>query len=98
MPLFNAFLRLTDKLVTSAHFRPEVMRKVRHAREEEVKLLRRADEEETAEERKLAAEKQKKEERERLLRGMNADEQRKFLERERKGELKRGQKRATRKA
>ena len=98
VPLFNMFLRLTDRLVASAHFRPEVMRKIRNAREEEVKHLRRADEEEKAEERKLAAEKQKKEERERLLRGMNADEQRKFLERERKGDLKRGQKKATRKA
>ena len=97
-PLFKLFLRLTDKLVASAHFRPEVTRKIRHAREEEIKILRRADEEEKAEERKLVAEKQKKEERERLLRGMNADEQRKFLERERKGEQRRGQKKQTRRA
>ncbi|KAB8239481.1 CCDC47 family protein [Aspergillus alliaceus] len=93
LPLFNQFLRFTDRLVAVAHFRAEVMRKVRHSREEEIKKLRRADEEEKAEERKLAAEKIKKEERERILRGMTADEQRKFLERERE----RGQKRSMKK-
>lgn len=93
IPLFNQFLRFADRLVAVAHFRAEVMRKVRHAREEEIKKLRRADEEEKAEERKLAAEKIKKEERERILRGMNAEEQRKFLERERE----RGQKRSMKK-
>ncbi|KAB8072962.1 hypothetical protein BDV29DRAFT_176473 [Aspergillus leporis] len=92
-PLFSQFLRFADRLVAVAHFRAEVMRKVRHTREEEIKKLRRADEEEKAEERKLAAEKIKKEERERILRGMTAEEQRKFLERERE----RGQKRSMKK-
>ncbi|KAJ5090210.1 hypothetical protein N7532_008894 [Penicillium argentinense] len=82
LPLFNQFLRLTDRLVQVAHWRGEVMRKVRNTREEEIKKLRRVEEEEKAEERKLAAEKVKKEERERILRGMTAEEQRKFLERE----------------
>jgi hypothetical protein len=44
----------------------------------------------------LAAEKVKKEERERLLRGMSADEQRKYLEKEREREQKRGLKKTTR--
>ncbi|KAJ5105240.1 Protein of unknown function DUF1682 [Penicillium alfredii] len=82
LPLFSQFLRFADKLVASAHFRGEVMRKVRTVREGEIKKIRRAEEEEKAEERKIAAEKVKKEERERLLRGMNAEEQRKFLDRE----------------
>ncbi|KAJ6096668.1 hypothetical protein N7486_007414 [Penicillium sp. IBT 16267x] len=96
-PLFNQFLRFGDKLVAAAHFRGEVLRKVRNVREEEIKKLRRVEEEEKAEERKLAAEKIKKEERERLLRGMTADEQRKYLDRESQKEQRRSSKRMTRK-
>ncbi|KAL2829783.1 hypothetical protein BDW59DRAFT_142023 [Aspergillus cavernicola] len=92
IPLFTQFIRLPDRLVTLGHFRPEVMRKIRNVREEEIKKLRRVDEQEKAEERKLAAEKLKKEERERILRGMTADEQRKYLERERDKEQKRSMK------
>ncbi|KAJ5792307.1 uncharacterized protein N7503_008285 [Penicillium pulvis] len=97
VPLFNQFLRFGDKLVAAAHFRGEVMRKVRNVREDEIKKLRRVEEEEKAEERKLAAEKIKKEERERLLRGMTADEQRKYLDRESQKEQRRSSKRMTRK-
>ncbi|RAL16120.1 CCDC47 family protein [Aspergillus homomorphus CBS 101889] len=96
LPLFSQFLRLADRLVAVAHFRPEVTRKIRHTRDEETKKLRRADEDEKAEERRLAAEKIKKEERERLLRGMSADEQRKYLDRESQKEQRRMMKRSTR--
>ncbi|KAL3460474.1 hypothetical protein BJX64DRAFT_263199 [Aspergillus heterothallicus] len=98
LPLFNQFLRFPDRLVSLGHFRPEVMRKIRNVREEEIKKLRRIDEQEKAEERKLAAEKLKKEERERILRGMTAEEQRKYLEREREKEQRRTMKRSTRRA
>ena len=98
LPLFSLFLRLADKLVSVAHWRGEVMRKIRNVRDEEIKKLRRAEEEEKAEERKLAAEKIKKEERERLLRGMTAEEQRKFLERESQKEQRRSMKKYSRKA
>ncbi|OQE27954.1 hypothetical protein PENFLA_c005G02132 [Penicillium flavigenum] len=98
LPLFQQFLGFADKLVASAHFRTEVMRKVRNVREAEIKKLRRADEEEKAEERKLAAEKLKKEERERILRAMTADEQRKYLDREKEKETRRSTKKATRRA
>jgi len=98
MPLFSLFLRLPDVLVSSAHFRPEVVRKLRSTREEEIRRLRKADEEEKAEERKLAAEKVKKEERERLLRGMSAEDQRKYLEREKEKEQRRMMKKTTRRA
>lgn len=97
LPLFNQFLRFADKLVSVAHFRGEVMRKIRNVREEEIKKLRRAEEEEKAEERRLAAEKIKKEERERLLRGMTADEQRKYLDRESQKEQRRNMKKYSRK-
>ncbi|GKZ24138.1 hypothetical protein AbraIFM66951_008075 [Aspergillus brasiliensis] len=98
LPLFTQFLRFADRLVGAAHFRPEVMRKVRSTRDEEIKKLRRADEEEKAEERRLAAEKVKKEDRERLLRGMSADEQKKYLEREQQKEHRRMMKKSTRRA
>lgn len=97
MPLFSLFLRLPDMLVSSAHFRPEVMRKLRNTREEEIRRLRRADEEEKSEERKLQLEKMKKEERERTLRNMSAEEQRKYLEREKEREQRRLLKKHTRK-
>ncbi|KAJ5216961.1 hypothetical protein N7468_009969 [Penicillium chermesinum] len=98
LPLFQQYLRFGDKLVASAHFRGEVLRKIRNVRDEEIKKLRRAEEEEKAEERKLAAEKIKKEERERQLRGMTAEEQRKFLDRESQKEQRRSMKKSTRRA
>ncbi|PGH21631.1 hypothetical protein AJ80_03064 [Polytolypa hystricis UAMH7299] len=94
--LFAQFLRLTDRLVSVAHFRAEVSRKIRNKRDEEIRRLKRADEEEKAEERKLAAEKIKKDEREKTLRNMSAEEQRKFLEKERDREAKRGAKKQSR--
>lgn len=96
--LLKTFIRLSDRLVASAHFRPEVARKLRNTREEEVKKLKRVDEDEKAEERKLAAEKVKKQGRERLLRGMSAEEQRKYLEKEKEREQKRGLKKGTKRA
>ena len=94
--LLKTFIRLSDRLVSSAHFRPEVTRKLRNTREEEIKKLKRVDEDEKAEERKLAAEKVKKQGRERLLRGMSAEEQRKYLEKEKEREQKRGLKKSRR--
>lgn len=43
----------------------------------------------------MLAEKAKKEDRDRLLRGMSAEEQRKFLEKEREREAKRGMKKSS---
>ncbi|PGH04137.1 hypothetical protein GX51_03644 [Blastomyces parvus] len=97
MPIFAYFLRLTDRLVSAAHFRAEVVRKLRNTREEETRKLRRAHEDEKNEERKVQAEKVKKEERDRMLRGMSAEEQRKFLEKEKERETKKGMKKASRK-
>ncbi|KAI5207898.1 DUF1682-domain-containing protein [Aureobasidium subglaciale] len=85
-PLFSYFLRIPDQLVTSAHFRPEVMRRIRQTREEEAKKVRKLVEAEGAEDRKILSDKAKKEQRERKLKGMSADEQKRFLEREREKE------------
>lgn len=95
-PIFRQFIGLTDYLVQVAHLRPEVHRKVRQTREDDIRRLRRAEEAEKAEERKIAAEKLKKEERDRLLRSMSAEEQRKYLEKEKEKETRRMMKKTTR--
>lgn len=61
---------------------------MRATREEEQRKLRKIDEDEKAEERRLAGDKLKKEERDRKLGRMSADEQRKFLEKEKETQRK----------
>lgn len=95
LPLFQTVLRLPDHLVQSAHFRPEILRKLNQTREAEIKKLKRVSDEEAEEERKRVAEKVKKEERDRKMRGMTADEQRKFLEKESTRKQKRDEKKMT---
>ena len=85
-PLFSYFLRLPDQLVSTAHFRPEVTRRVRLTREEEQKKIRKLIEAEGAEDRKALTDKAKKEQRDRKLKGMTADEQKRFLAREKEKE------------
>ncbi|KAL9610462.1 MAG: hypothetical protein Q9167_004835 [Letrouitia subvulpina] len=98
LPLFTHFLRLADTLVSHAHFRPEVTKKIKATREEEVKKLRVKDESEKADERRLESEKRKKGERDARVKGLSAEEQRKFLEREREREIRKGEKKMSRKA
>lgn len=98
LPIFTQFLRLPDLLVSSAHFRPEALRRIRQTREEQIAKIRRLDEEEKAEERKLAADKLKKEQRDAKLGRLSAEEQRKFLEKEREKKSKKGMKKSTVKA
>jgi hypothetical protein len=95
LPIFEYFVRLPDTLAQSAHYRPEVMRKVRTTREDAMKRLQRVDEEEKAEERALEREKSKKLKRDLELKGLSAVEQKKYLEKEKKQELKKNQKRLT---
>lgn len=98
LPLLQHFLRLPDTLVTTGHFRPEVMRRVRTTRDEEAKKIKKVLDAESAEERKGASDKQKKEERERKLKTLTADEQRKFLEKEKEKETRKRMGRKTMKA
>ncbi|KAL3424936.1 UPF0674 endoplasmic reticulum membrane protein [Phlyctema vagabunda] len=98
IPLFEYFLRLPDLLVQGAHFRPEVMRKVKQSREDQIKRLQKADEEEKAEERALEREKAKKLKRDLELKGLDAKAQKKYLEKEKEKEFRRSQKRSTQKA
>lgn len=94
-PIFAYFLRITDQLVESAHFRPEVLRKVKATREEAVKRIQKVEEEEKNEDRALEREKAKKLKRDLALKGLDAKAQKKFLEKEREKDLRRGQKKAT---
>jgi len=96
--LFSAFLRLPDQLVNTAHFRSEVLRRIKATREEEAKKIKKVDEQEKAEGRKTLSDKTKKEERERKLKGMSAEEQRRFLERERERDQRKNMGRKTVKA
>ena len=59
------------------------MRRVKATRDDEIKKIRKLDEQEKAEGRKEKTDKAKKEEREKILKGLSADDQRKFLEKER---------------
>lgn len=97
VPLFEYFLRLPDQLVQGAHFRPEVMRKVKQTREEQIKRLQKADEDEKAEERAFEREKAKKMKRDLELKGLDAKAQKKYLEKEKEKEMRKAAKRQTQK-
>ena len=97
LPLFQYFIRLTDTLVSGAHFRPEVMRKVRITREDMIKKLQKADEDDKAEERALDREKAKKVKRDNELKGLDAKAQKKYLEKEKEKEMRKAQKKQTQK-
>ena len=98
LPLFQYFLRMPDHLVSAAHFRPEALRRIKATREEQIAKIRRLDDDEKAEERKLQGDKLKKEKRDQMLSRMSADEQRKYLEKERERDSKRREKKKTVKA
>ncbi|KAI3527174.1 hypothetical protein CSPX01_17186 [Colletotrichum filicis] len=95
LPLFEYFVRIPDALVSGAHFRPEVLRKVRSVREETIAQLKKAAEAEKAEERTLEREKQKKAKRDAELSALDAKAQKKYLERERERDLKKSMKKQT---
>ncbi|KAI4664456.1 uncharacterized protein J4E88_010708 [Alternaria novae-zelandiae] len=98
MPIFQYFLRLTDQLASHGHFRPEALRRIKQTRDEQIAKIKKADDEEKAEERKLSLDKAKKEMRDAKLGRLSADEQRKFLEKEREKNARKGMKRSTVKA
>jgi hypothetical protein len=97
LPLFACFLRFPDNLVSQAHFREGVMRRIKSTREEEIKKLKRIDDEEKQEERNTQRDKTKKAERDKKLRGMTSEEQKKFLDREREKETRKAEKKMTKK-
>ncbi|CZT51174.1 uncharacterized protein RSE6_12284 [Rhynchosporium secalis] len=98
LPIFQYFIRVADILVQSAHFRPEVLRKVRTTREDTIRKLQKAGEDEKAEERIVEREKAKKLKRDLELKALDAKGQKKYLEKEREKEMRRNQKKQTQKA
>jgi len=92
--LLTQFIRLTDVVIANKP-RPEVLRKIKETREIETKKIEKQEQSEKSEARKTQNEKTKREEREKKLKSMNADEQRRFLERERERDVKRSMGRRT---
>lgn len=94
-PLFEYFVRLPDQLVRDAHFRPEVLKKVRAVRDAKIAQIKRVIDEENAEERAAEKEKAKKAKRDADLKGLDAKAQKKYLDKEREKELRKAQKKQT---
>lgn len=80
---------MTDQLVQVAHFRPEVLRKVRTVRDDMVRQIQKADEESKAEERAQERERARKARRDQELKALDAKAQKKYLEKEREKEMRR---------
>jgi hypothetical protein len=95
VPIFQCFIRITDQLVKEAHFRPEVLKKVKSVREDVAKQIQRADLEEKSEERNFEREKARKAKRDQELSQLDAKGQKKYLEKEREKELRKQQKKMT---
>jgi hypothetical protein len=95
VPLFEQFTRIPDALVKEAHFRPEVLKRVRATREAMISQLKKAIEDEKNEERQLEKEKAKKAKRDADLKGLDAKQQKRYLEKEREKEMRKSQKRMT---
>ncbi|KAI2636304.1 DUF1682-domain-containing protein [Hypomontagnella submonticulosa] len=94
-PLLSYFVRIPDHLASSAHFRPEVLRKIRAVRDENIKHIQKAAEEEKAEERQAERDRAKKAKRDAELNALDAKAQKKYLEKEREKELRKTSKRQT---
>lgn len=95
VPLFEYVLRLPDLLVEKAHFRPEVVKKLRTPREAKINQIKKAAEGERAEERLAEKEKAKKAKRDAELKGLDAKAQKKYLEKEQAKEQRKAQKKMT---
>ncbi|PHH75770.1 hypothetical protein CDD82_4289 [Ophiocordyceps australis] len=93
--LLAHFLRLPDALVQEAHFRPEVLKKIRATREAMITQIKKSNEEERNEERTAEKEKTRKAKRDADLKGLDAKAQKKYLEKEKEKELRRNQKKMT---
>ncbi|OAA67988.1 DUF1682 domain containing protein [Niveomyces insectorum RCEF 264] len=95
LPIFSSFVRSVDQLVQMGRLRPEVLRKIKSAREDIVRQIKKADEEGKAEERALEREKARKLKRDMELSALDAKAQKKYLEREREREMRKTAKKST---
>lgn len=94
-PLLSYFVRLSDHLAASAHFRAEIVRKLRVVRDDLIKHIQKHAEEEKAEERALERDKAKKAKRDAALNALDAKAQKRFLEKEKEKELRKASKKQT---
>ncbi|KAI1180042.1 hypothetical protein F4777DRAFT_530738 [Nemania sp. FL0916] len=92
LPLFSYFVRLPDQLAATAHFRAEVLRKVKSVREETIKQIQKIADDEKAEERAQERDKARKAKRDAELGALDAKAQKKYLEKEKEKELRKAQK------
>lgn len=95
VPLLEYFMRIPDLLAEKAHFRPEVLRKLRTPRDAKINQIKKADEEERADDRLAEKERLKKAKRDADLKGLDAKAQKKYLEKEQQKEQRRSQKKMT---
>ncbi|KAF4976198.1 hypothetical protein FZEAL_7090 [Fusarium zealandicum] len=92
LPLFSYFMQLPDVLVKSAHFRPEVTKKVRNIRDNAISEIKKSAEDMRQEERLVEKEKARKAKRDADLKGLDAKAQKKYLEKEKDKEMRKSQK------
>ncbi|KAI0200724.1 hypothetical protein F4808DRAFT_149990 [Astrocystis sublimbata] len=95
LPLFSYFVRLPDQLASVAHFRTEVLRKVKSVREENIKQIQKLAEVEKAEERALDRDKVRKAKRDAELNALDAKAQKRYLEKEKEKEMRKAAKKQT---
>ncbi|KAK9419237.1 putative DUF1682 domain protein [Seiridium unicorne] len=95
LPLFVAFVRLSDHLAASAHFRPEVLRKVKNVREETIKQIQKIAEDEKAEERATERDRARKAKRDAELNALDAKAQKKYLDKEKEKQMRKASKKQT---
>lgn len=81
--------------MANAHFRPEVIRKVNKTRDEQTAQLRKEAEAKEAEERTQEREKAKRAKRDQELAGLDAKQQKKYLDKEREKEQRKAAKKQT---
>ncbi|KAF3064390.1 hypothetical protein GL218_01850 [Daldinia childiae] len=94
-PLLAYFVRIPDHLASSAHFRPEILRKIKVVRDETIKQIQKAAEEEKAEERQAERDKARKAKRDAELNALDAKAQKKYLEKEKEKELRKSSRKQT---
>ncbi|KAI1465062.1 DUF1682-domain-containing protein [Daldinia caldariorum] len=94
-PLLAYFVRIPDQLASSAHFRPEILRKIKVVRDETIKQIQKAAEEEKAEERQAERDRARKAKRDAELNALDAKAQKKYLEKEREKELRKSSRKQT---
>ncbi|KAM0276780.1 hypothetical protein ACHAQH_006429 [Verticillium albo-atrum] len=94
-PLFEQFLHLPDSLVANGKFRPEIIRKVNRVREEAIAQLKKDADAVVTEERNAERERLKKVKRDQELAGLDAKQQKRYLEKEREKETRKAAKKQT---